>query len=64
MAILAYYVIGVCACHPIPQGETANALYYMSFMRYQLHSAVGKKCPEQAVIAIVQSENAIAHSAP
>ena len=48
---------------PFLKGQTANALYYKSFMQYQLHSAVGKKCPEQAVIAIIQSENAIAHSA-
>jgi hypothetical protein len=30
---------------------------------YQLHTAVRKKCPEQAVNAIIQSESAIAHSA-
>jgi len=51
-------------CHPIPQGQTMNALYYKSFMQYQLHSAVRKKCPEQAVNAIIQIENAVAHSAP
>jgi len=50
-------------CHPIPQGQTMTALYYKSFMQYQLHSAVRKKCPEQAVNSIIQIENAVAHSA-
>jgi len=63
MAILANDVEGVFVCHALPQGQTMNALYYKSFMQYQLHSAVRKKCPEQAVNAITQSENAIAHSA-
>jgi hypothetical protein len=62
-AFLAYDVKGVFVCHPIPQGETMNALSYKSFMQCQLHTAVRKKCPEQVVNAIIQSENAIAHSA-
>jgi len=63
MAIVAYDVKVVFLCHPIPQGQTMNALYYKSFMQYQLRSAVRKKCPEQALNAIIQSENAVAHPA-
>jgi hypothetical protein len=62
MAILANDVEGVFVCHPLPQGQTMNTLYYKSFMQYQLRRAVRKKCPEQIVNAIIQSENAIAHS--
>ena len=63
MAILAYDVDGVFVCHPIPQRQNRNAFYYKSFMQYQLDSAVTKKCPEQTVNVIIQSENALAHSA-
>jgi hypothetical protein len=40
-----------------------NALYYKSFMQYQLHTAVRKKCPEQVANVIIQCQNATAHSA-
>jgi hypothetical protein len=60
MAILAYDVKGVFVRCPICLGQTMNALYYKSFMQCQLHSAVRKKCLEQVVNAIIQSENAIA----
>jgi deoxycytidylate deaminase len=36
-----------------------DALYYKSFMQCQLHSAERKKCLEQVVNAIIQSENGI-----
>jgi hypothetical protein len=59
MAILAYDVKGVFMCCPIPLGQSMDALYYKSFMQCQLHSAARKKCLEQVVNAIIQSENAI-----
>jgi len=63
MAIVAYDVKGVFVCRPIPWGQTMDALCRKSFMQYQLHSAVRKMCPERAVNAIMQSENAVAHPA-
>jgi len=63
MAIVTYDVKGVFVCRTIPQGQTMNAFCYKSLMQYQLHSGVRKMCPEQAVNAIIQSKNAVAHPA-
>jgi hypothetical protein len=35
MIIWVYQVQGVFVCNSVPQGQTVNALYHISFLRYQ-----------------------------
>ena len=63
MIILAYDSQGILECHPVHEGHTVNAAYYRTFLQYNLHCTLRRKCPALLNNAIILHDKATSQNA-
>ena len=63
MIILAYDNQDILECHPVQEGRTVSAVYYRSFLQYNVRCTLRRKGPALLNNAVILQDNATSHSA-